>query len=190
MLEETLTKALQKTLYAHRVMSLLGAERQIEGDASALFAMQGYDILMALFTADMTEALSRKDKRNIEIILAAIAAALAARVTRDVLTLRPGLLAALEAAVINSGLTKYGITGDIRSIQAQTYLLEHGGELVTGLNAYTRERMSALLADAFASGDSFDVIANRIMASFDEMSAAGAQDRQDRGEQGVELRRA
>jgi hypothetical protein len=174
MLEETLTKALQKTLYAHRVASLVGAQRQIEGNASALFAMQGYDILMALFTADMTEALSRKDKRNIEIILAAIAAALAARVARDVQTLRPGIIAALTSAVVNAGLSKYGIQGDIRSIAAEKYLLEHGGELVTGLNTYTRERMSALLADAFASGDSFDVIANRIMASFDEMSLARA----------------
>jgi hypothetical protein len=174
MLEETLTKALQTTLYAHREMSLRGAERQIENDALAMFGMQGYDVLLALFTADMTEALSRKDKRNIEIILAAIAAALAARVARDVKVMQPGILSALQAAVINAGLAKYGITGDVRSIAAQTYLLEHGGELVTGLNKFTKERLSQMLTKAFQSGDSYDVIANRIMGAFDEMTYARA----------------
>jgi hypothetical protein len=174
LLEETLTKALQTTLYAHREMSLRGAEVQIENGALAMFGMQGWDILLALYTADMSEALSRKDKRNLAIILAAIAAALAARVSRDVQAMSPGILAALQAAVINAGLAKYGITGDIRQIQAQTYLLEHGGELVTGLNQFTKERLSKMLAKAFASGDSFDVIANRIMSAYDEMTYARA----------------
>lgn len=176
MLVETLTKALQHTLYAHRVMSLRGSEVQIENDSKAMFAMQGWDILMALFTADLGEAKREEDDhdREIAIILAAIAAALAARVARDVQTLRPGLISALTAAVVNSGLAKYGIEGDIRSIAAETYLRQHGAELVTGINQFTRQRMATLLADAFASGESIDVIALRIMASFDEMSASRA----------------
>jgi len=178
MLEETLTLALQKTLYYHRVSVLVPATNQIERDALNVFRGQAYDILLAIFAADLGEAKRDEeddDDRAIAIILAAITAALAARLSRDVIALRPGLLSALTTAVVHSGLSKYGITGDIRSIAAESYLREHGAELVKGLNTYTKERMGKMLADAFARGDSIDTIATRIMSSFDDMSIARAR---------------
>jgi len=173
-LAETLDLALQHSLYLHHRASMRAAEVQIENAAKAMFAMQSYDVLMALFTADMEEAASEKDERNRDIILAAIAAILAARLDRDVQTLRPGLVAALSAAVVNAALSKYGVAGDLRQIDAESYLRLHGAELVKDLNTFSRQRLAKMLADGLASGDSFDTIATRIMASFDEMNMARA----------------
>lgn len=175
-LEETLTLALQKTLYLHRVQILRSAEDTIERNVRTMFASQAYDVLLAIFEADLSEAAREDEKdRKTALVLAAIAAALARRLGRDVATLRPGLLSALTAAVIHSGLSKYGIKGDLRSIRAEQWLLEHGAELVKGINEVTRERMARLLTEGFARKESVDSIATRLTSSFDDMTIARAR---------------
>jgi len=176
MLAEALDKALQHTLYLHRIEALAPAVAQLERDAGRMFILQSYDVLTEIYQADLSEATQEeKDDRRLALILAAIAAALAARIGKDVLILRPGLLAALTAAVTQSALAKYGITGDLRSVRAQQYLIEHGADLVKGINDYTRERMGRLIAQGLAKGQSVEDIAGTLMTSFDDMGWARAR---------------
>lgn len=171
MLLETLDRALQKTLYWHRVEALASAVNTLEINARQMFAMQAYDVLMALFYADLTEAAKEdEDDHNIAIILAAIALALKRRIDRDVLTLNPGLAQALRTALVQSAFAKYGISAGIDSIRGEQWLLAHGAELVTQINEFTRESMARLLADSFAKGESIEQIAAKISASFEDMS--------------------
>lgn len=174
MTTKTLSKALAATMYLHRVEASKGAANIIERGAIDLFHSQSYDVLYALFESDLSESKKDDDERKVAIILAAIAAALAARIGRDVQVMRPGLIAALSSAILNAGLTKYGVTADLRAIDAERFLREHGAELVKDINTYTRERLGRMLADAFARGDSIDVLASRIMAGFDDMTYARA----------------
>ena len=176
MLIETLDRTLQKTLYAHRVDALAPIIGVVELEARNIFAAQAWDILMALFYADLSEAKQEdEDDRRVILIMAAIAAALRQRLDRDVLTIRPGLAQALRTALVQSAFAKYGIVGGIESIRGEQWLLKHGAELVTQINEYTRERMRALLAQGFARGDSIERIAQTLMAHFDEMSLARAR---------------
>lgn len=176
MLVETLDRALQTTLYYHRVAVLRSAEQELEQNALTMFRGQAYDVLMAYYQADLSEA-QREDEndRKVAAILALIAAALEARIGRDVATLRPGLSAALATALAQSAFAKYGMTGDLRAIDAETYLLNHGAELVKGINKYTRERMRTILARALREGQSVDEVASKLMFSFDEMTYARAR---------------
>lgn len=177
LLEETLSKALQKTLYYHRVESLRSAENELERNAKAMFNQQSYDVMLAIFSVDLgrfSEA-DDDDDRKVALILAAIAAALAARLDNDVATLRPGLISALTSAIVNSGMAKYGIYADLGSIRAQEYLLQHGAELVAGINAYTQERLAILLADSVGKGMAVEDITSLIMQSFDDFTYARAR---------------
>lgn len=176
MLLETLDRTLQRTLYAHRVDALASTIGLVEAEARDIFAGQAWDVLMALYYADLSEAAKEdEDDRRVTLIMAAIAAALRQRLDRDVLTIRPGLAQALRTALVQSAFAKYGIVGGIDSIRGEQWLLNHGAELVTQINEYTRERMRALLAQGFARGDSIERIAQTLMAEFDGMSPARAR---------------
>lgn len=176
MLVETLDRTLQKTLYMHRTQALSSAVGVLELEAKSMFASQAYDILLSLFYADLSEAQSDSDtERKVAAVLAAILFALKRRLARDVATLQPGLAQAMRAALVNAAFAKYGIFGNIDSINGQRWLAAHGAELVTGLNEYTRERMAALLADSFAKGETIEQTAMRLMTHFDEMSLARAR---------------
>jgi len=166
---EALSDTLAKTLYLHRTEALRGPANLLERDALAMFRMQAWDCLMAFSLADLSESKSKDDKK-VAVIMAAIAAALRARMDRDTLILKPGLVAALSAALVHAGLAKYGITADLRSIAAEKWLLEHGAELVTGINDFTRQRMAAVLSKGLAAGDSAEALAQRLMSSFDSLS--------------------
>ena len=173
---ETLDRTLQKTLYWHRVDVLASAVGQMDLNARQMFAMQAYDILMALFYADLSEASKEEeDDRKVALVMAAIAIALKRRLERDVTTLRPGLAQALRTALVESAFAKYGIRGDLASIRGEQWLLKHGAELVTQINEFTRERMAALLAESFKKGEPIEVTAQKLMAKFDEMSIARAR---------------
>jgi hypothetical protein len=176
MLLETLDRALQKTLYWHRVAALESAVATTELEVRMMFAGQAYDILMALYMADLSEAAGEDDDdRRVAVIMAAIALALKRRLDRDVLTIKPGLAQALRTALVNSAFAKYGIQGGLDSIRGEQWLLAHGAELVTQINEYTRERMAKLLAESFRKGESIETIATKLMAGFDEMNLARAR---------------
>lgn len=176
MLEEALDKALAKTIYWHQIALLESSRRILEDNARQMFRAQAYDVLLAVFEADLSEATQEeKDKRKAAIVMAAIAAALAKRLSRDVQTLRPGLVAALTTAVIHSGLAKYGIKGDLHSLRAEEWLAQHGAELVKGINDYTREQMAGILADGLARGQSVEDIASRLTGRFEDMTYARAR---------------
>jgi len=171
-LAETLTRALQDTLFLHRVDVLRPAEQRIERDAINMFRLQAYDILMAFYEADITikEAKEEDDDDEIAALVILLMAALHRRLTRDVQILQPALTLALEIALKQSALAKYGIAGTLRDIDAEQYLRVHGAELVTGINTYTRERMRTMLADAFKASQAPEEVAARLMTSFDEMT--------------------
>ena len=177
MLLETLDRTLQKTLYWHRVEALAGAVGTLDLNARQMFAMQAYDVLLALFYADLEEATSKEeeDDRKVAVIMAAVALALKNRLERDVVTLQPGLAQALRTALVQSAFAKYGITGGLDSIRGEQWLLSHGAELVTQINEFTRERMAKMLADSFRAGESIEQIAAKLSASFDDMSAYRAR---------------
>jgi len=166
---EALSDTLAKTLYLHRTEALRGPTNLLERDALAMFRMQAWDCLMAFSLAELTEA-TRKDDKKVAVIMAAIAAALRARMDRDTLILKPGLVAALSAALVHAGMAKYGITGTLDSIAAEKWLAAHGAELVSGINDFTRQRMAAVLAKGLAAGDTAEALAQRLMASFDTLS--------------------
>lgn len=172
-LQEALDKALASTLYYHRIESLKPAVRTLSDASRRMFASQAYDSLLAVYSADLSES-KRDDERKAAVILAAITVALAARLSRDVSSLRPGLSQALTAALVNAGLAKHGIRADLRSVSAEKWLAEHGAELVKGINEFTRQQMAIILRDGFAAGKSVDAIASDLMMGFSEMSYARA----------------
>jgi hypothetical protein len=171
--QETLDRALQRTLYWHQTDLQQAAIAQIQRDAASMFAGQSYDILNAVMLADIREAKKEEDddrkKAILLLLLAAIAAALAGRLDHDVALLRPGLTTALETAVSNGGLVRYGITPDMRAIDAERYLREHGADLVKGINQFTQEQMRVILADGLRRGQSIEDVASRLMGTMDEM---------------------
>jgi len=170
MLVETLDRALQDTMYLHHVETLRAPRTIMEDCLAKVFNAQSYDILLAIYEVDLGEATrDEEDDRKVALIIAAIAAVLAARLSRDVAIVRPGILAALTAAVVNGGLAKYAIPGDLRLIDAEKYLLTHGAELVTQINETTRQTIARILTDSVKSGLSVDDIASRIMANVDDM---------------------
>jgi len=175
-LQEALDKALAATLYHHRIESLKPAVRTLEVASKRMFIAQAYEVLLAVYGADLSEDTrqERADKRRAAIILAAITAALARRLSQDVGLLRPGLAQALAIAVANAGLAKHGIVADLRSVRAEKWIAEHGAELVTGINKFTREQMAIVLRDAFRAGKSVDAIAGDLMMKFGEMNYARA----------------
>jgi len=175
MLEETLDRALQNTLYWHRVDVLRNEVLGFEDAVRKMFAAQAYDVLYAVFMADLGEAERDDDDREVALIMAAIAAALAARVDRDVQILYPSFVSTLTTSLVQSGLAKYGVYTTLDSIQAQDWILAHGAELVAGINETTREAMARLLADALARGDSVDDIASLLMQNFDDMVSCRAK---------------
>jgi hypothetical protein len=175
-LQEALDKALAATLYYHRIESLKPAVRTLEVASKRMFIAQAYEVLLAVYGADLSEATQQEkaDKRRAAIILAAITAALARRLSRDVALLQPGLAQALAIAVANAGLAKHGILANLRSVRAEKWIAEHGAELVTGINEFTREQMAIVLRDAFRAGKSVDAIAGDLMLKFGEMNYARA----------------
>ena len=176
-MEEALTRALQKTMYLHQVEVQHAARELIVRDSAWMFASQAYDVLLAVFTADLSEATAqeKENDRKVAIILAAITAALLARLGRDVAALRPGLTAALTTAIVNGGLSRYGITTDLRAIDAERYLIEHGAELVKGINEFTREEFKTILANGLRDGLSTEDVASRLMAKMDDYRYYRAQ---------------
>jgi hypothetical protein len=174
LLEETLDRALQSALYYHRVDVLRGAEQEIERNAINMFRLQAYDLLIAFYDANVTikEAKKEDDDRELAALLLLLMAALHRRLAQDIRIMTPGLTLALEVALKQSALAKYGITGTLKDIDAEHYLRVHGAELVTGINTYTRERLRVMLADAFRRGASVEDVALKLMTSFDEMTYA------------------
>lgn len=175
MLLEALDKALQQTLYLHRVEALRSSETQLEQLALSMFRSQQWDILVALSLSDLTEASDEETRRKAAVIVAAIAAALRSRIDRDIRVLEPGLVAALTASITQGGLAKYGIFAGLDSYAAQSWLAQHGGELVRGLNEWSHERLRALLVKGLQSGASTEQIAHEIVSAFDELSIARAR---------------
>ena len=169
MLLETLDKTLQKTLYLHRTEALRGSVDLIERDALAMFRQQAWDCLLVFSFAELSES-SSQDAKKVAVVMAAIAAALRARMDRDTLILKPGLVAALSAALVHAGMAKYGITATLDSIAAEKWLAAHGAELVSGINDFTRQRMAAILSEGLAAGDSAEALAQRLMTAFDNLS--------------------
>jgi hypothetical protein len=168
---ESIDRALAATLYMHRIESQKPAVRTLEDASRRMFAAQAYDSLLAIYQADLSEATQQEnDERKAAIILAAIAAALALRLSRDAATFRPGLLQALTAALVNAGLAKHGIVGGPASIAADKWLAQHGAELVAGINDFTRQQMAIILRNGFAAGKSVDAIAWDLMSGFSNMS--------------------
>jgi hypothetical protein len=170
----SLTDALAATLYLHRLEALMPAMEMLRSDAQQLFAEQGHDVLWTLYqSGDFSES-SRQDKRRAAAVLAAIVALLERRLSRDVQTMMPGLSEALAIALARGSMARYGINASTRSIAAEAWLAQHGGELVKGLNTYTREIMSSILSKGFAAGKSLDEIANQMILRFADMNYARA----------------
>ena len=169
-MEEALKRALQKAMYWHQIDVQREPRRRIENDAGLLFAEQAYDVLLAYFQADLSEAPREdEDDRKVAIIIAAIAAALLARKRRDVGLLRPGLEQALRVGANFGGLARYGITTDLQAIRAEQYLLEHGGELIKDLNDFTVKELRQTLARSVREGASIEDTASRLMTKMDDM---------------------
>lgn len=177
LVEETLTRALQKTAYWHQIEVQRPARELIAKDSALMFSAQAYDVLLAVYMADLSEATAKEkeDDRKVAIILAAITTALAARLARDAAMLRPGLLEALTTAVVHGGLSRYGIEGSLNSIRAEQYLLNHGAELVKGINEFTREEFKTILANGLRDGLSTEDVASRLMAKMDDYRYYRAQ---------------
>lgn len=170
MMLETLDRALQKTMYWHHKQAMERPVSMLTDCASRLFASQSYDVLMAIYLSDFLEADNDRDERRLAAALAAIALALSRRTAHDVELLAPGLELALRTALTNSAFAKYSIfTDDINTIRGSEWIRAHGADLVNGLNDYTRDRLSAVLADGFRSGATVDEIASRIVAEFEDM---------------------
>jgi hypothetical protein len=168
-MEEALTRALQKAMYWHQTDVQRQPRERIERLAASVFAAQSYDILLAFFQADLSEATKeQEDERKIAAILFLIAAALAARLGRDVAMLTPGLEDALRVALLNGGLTRYGINADIRAIDAERYLRQHGAELVKGINEFTMKELREVLARGLREGVSMEDLASRLMTKMDD----------------------
>jgi len=168
-MEETLTRALQKAMYWHQMDVQRQPTERLMRDAAMMFATQSYDVLLAYFQADLSEAAKDEDdERKTAAILALVAAALAARLARDVATLRPGLEDALRVALLNGGLTRYGITADTRAIDAERYLRQHGADLVRDINEFTMKEMREVLAKGLREGVSSEELASRLMTKMDD----------------------
>lgn len=168
-MEEALTRALQKTMYWHQMDVQRQPRERIERLSASMFAAQSYDILLAFFQADLSEATKEEeDDRKIAAILFLIAAALTARLGRDVAGLSPGLEDALRVALLNGGLTRYGITADLRAIDAERYLASHGAELVKGINDFTMQELRQVLARGLRDGVSMEDLASRLMTKMDD----------------------
>lgn len=168
-MEETLTLALQKAMYWHQMDVQRQPTERLASAAAMMFATQSYDVLLAYFQADLSEATKKEeDDDKIAAILLLIAAALAARLGRDVATLQPGIDDALRVSLLNGGLTRYGITADIRAINAEKYLRVHGAELVKGINEVTMKEMRDVLAKGLREGVSSEELASRLMTKMDD----------------------
>jgi hypothetical protein len=174
MISEALDRALADTLYLHRKEALRSSVNLIERDALNMFSQQAWDCLLVFSFAELAES-SSKDAKKAAVIMAAISAALRARMDHDTLILKPGLVAALSAALVHAGMAKYGITGTLESIAAEKWMAAHGAELVTGINDFTRQRMAAVLAEGLAAGDTAEGLAQRLMTYFDNLSIERAR---------------
>jgi hypothetical protein len=172
--DTSLNDTLAATLYLQRVQALSPAVEMLRSDAQQMFAEQGYDVLWGLYQGGGFSESSREDKRRAAAVLAAIVALLEKRLSRDVQHMHPGLSEALAISLARGSLARYGISAGLRSISAEHWIAEHGAELVKGLNTYTREVMSSLLARGFASGKSLDEIAVQLVSRFADMNYARA----------------
>lgn len=176
MMREALNRALAASVYQHRIDTLAPAVQTIDSAARNLFTAQSYDIAHALYMADLSEAQKEDDDdRKAAIILAAIAAALAARIGRDAATLAPGILDAMALSIARSGLARYGIAGDVRSLAAQQWLAQHGAELVRDINETTRQGIANIIQRGIARGDDIERIARSLLLHIDEMTPVRAR---------------
>lgn len=177
--DAALKKALAASLYLHRVEALREPVEVLRADVQQMFAEQGSSVLWLLYRDDLdfTEASQgegEKRRRALGLVMVAIAEALAARLGRDVDTISPGLSRALAVALMQASLSRYGITTSLASINAQRWIAAHGAELVKGINAYTRESLTALLRDGIARGLTSREIANQMVLRFADMNYARA----------------
>jgi len=178
-LSESLTRAYASTLYLHRREALRPAVSLLEQQAKMMFVQQGYDVLAAIYAGrtPLSEAHTtskEEQRRRTALILAAIVAALERRLSKDISLLTTGLSRALAIALLKAGLAHYGISANLRDIAAQRWIEAHGAELVKGINQYTRERLSTIIAKALSSGLSADDLAREIVLSFSDMTYARA----------------
>jgi hypothetical protein len=172
---EALDATARGALYLSKTIALTKSRNEMQNAAAAMFNRQAWDILQAMDSFHMSEAQGDDTERQVAAITAAIMLALKRRLNEDAKLFTDAYLGAISASLTEGWLSRHGIQVRPDDVKASEWVSEHGAEMVTGVNEWTRTQLRSLLLDGLQSGKSISEITESIMSRFADMTGYRAE---------------